>query len=517
MPMTVLAAIGGDLFVIRQLRQIIMKLGIWSDDGPSSTSIHLQRHDELAREARRFRALVETGSDGVVLLDRDVRFLYASPSMTRLLGYPLDEIIGHPGLDFVHPEDRVAIAEQLAELVRTPRGFIAATFRALAESGMCRWIEAEASNLLDDPDVGAIVGKYRDISDARGTRGALQNEVADRKRAEQALEKLSHAIEQTADSVMVTDRNGVIEYVNPAFEVMTGYTRAEAVGHTPRLLNSGLQTPRFYETLWTTILRGEVFRVIVTNRTKDGRLYDEDQTITPVRNHSGVITHFVSTGRDITQRRRTQEALRRLNQQLENEAARIAGVLHDEAGQFLTSAHLLLADIATELEPSVRDRLKDVRRTLDQVEEQLRRVSHEIHPRVVEDLGLNDAIRFVAGAFTRRTGIPITVHAELNGRYPRTIETVLYRLVQEGLTNMSRHARPTAGCIALSVEREVIRCSVRDDGRGFDAAAIMGSRGGCGLGLRLIQDRLEAVGGTLVVISAPDQGTELRAAVPLEV
>jgi signal transduction histidine kinase len=277
-----------------------------------------------------------------------------------------------------------------------------------------------------------------------------------------------------------------------------------------------MQTRRFYETLWGTILQGHVYHVIVTNKTKDGRLYDEDQTITPVRDQTGAIAHFVSTGRDITQRRRTQEALRRLNQQLEHEAARIAGVLHDEAGQFLTSAHLLLAEIGRDLDADCQERLKGVRRVLDQVEEQLRRVSHEIHPRVVEDLGLIEAVRFVAGTFSQRTEIPVTVHTSASGRYPGPIETVLYRLVQEGLTNMGRHARATSGSITLAAEREVISCSVRDDGRGFEAASLAAG-GGTGLGLRLIQDRLEAVGGTLTIVSAPGQGTELKATVPLEI
>jgi signal transduction histidine kinase len=93
---------------------------------------------------------------------------------------------------------------------------------------------------------------------------------------------------------------------------------------------------------------------------------------------------------------------------------------------------------------------------------------------------------------------------------------VLYRLVQEGLTNMSRHAHPNAGWIALRSEPETIRCSIRDDGHGFDVGAIMESRGESGLGLRLIQDRLESVGGTLAIISAPGHGTELTATIPLE-
>ena len=469
-----------------------------------------------AREARKFQIVVETNSDGIVLLDRSLVVVYASPSTARLLGYPLDEIVGRHCIEFVHPEDRAMIAGKLATLFEKPRGFAAALFRTFSAAGTSRWLDGESTNLLDDEDVGAIVCKYRDVTNSRRSDGALEDAAADRRQMAHALEKLTSAIEQTADSVMMTDRDGVIEYVNPAFEAMTGYVREEAIGQTPRLLNSGRQTRRFYETLWASILQGEVLRVIVTNKRKDGRLYDEDQTITPVRDQSGAITHFVSTGRDITQRRRTQDALRRLNQQLEDEAARIAGVLHDEAGQFLTSAHLLLADVVRDVDPAVGDRLKDVRRSLDQVEEQLRRVSHEIHPSIVEDLGLNEAVRFVAAAFTRRTQIPITVEASLDRRYPRPIETVLYRIVQEGLTNMGRHARPTVGRIALSARRDAVLCSVRDNGNGFDAASLLGSRGESGLGLRLIEDRLTAVGGTLSIVSAPGQGTELLATVPLE-
>jgi PAS domain S-box-containing protein len=508
------AANAGDRSFPAQLTQVAAKVGIRVDN--PLDAIKVERGDAVSREARKFRVLVETSSDGIVLLDRDLTVVYASPSTTRLLERPLDEIIGRPCIEFVHPDDRCEAHSRLVSLRETPRAFSSSAFRTVSQAGASRWIEAETANLLDDDDVGAIVCKYRDVTEQRATSGALATEAADRKRMAHALEKLSSAIEQTADSVMMTDRNGVIEYVNPAFELMTGYTRAEAIGQTPRLLNSGHQSLRFYQDLWTAILRGEVMRIIVTNKTKDGRLYDEDQTITPVRDHAGAVTHFVSTGRDITQRRRTQEALRRLNQQLEDESARIAGVLHDEAGQFLTAAHLQLADVARDVDQSTRERLKEVRRTLDQVEDQLRRLSHEIHPRVVEDLGLSEAVRFIAGAFTRRTEIPVIVQTSLERRYPRALETVLYRLVQEGLTNMGRHARPTAGWIALSTERDALQCSIRDDGNGFDVMTMLGSRGDGGLGLRVVQDRLEAIGGTLAIISAPGQGTELRATVPLE-
>ena len=323
------------------------------------------------------------------------------------------------------------------------------------------------------------------------------------------------AIEQSADSVIVTDRDGVIEYVNPAFETMTGYCRDECIGQTPRLLNSGRQSTQFYQGLWRTILSGRSSRVIVVNKRKDGTLYDEDQTITPIRDATGTITHFVSTGRDITRMRRTQEALRRLNHQFENEATRIAGVLHDEAGQFLTAAHLQLAELGHLVPDPFVKKVQDVRKTLTVIEEQLRQISHQIHPRIVEDLGLLEAITFLADGFMRRTGINVSVVSTLDRRYPLAIETLLYRLVQEGLTNISRHAQASTGGITLSGNDTYVLCSVRDNGVGFDPK-LAEPQNTVSLGLRLMRDRLEAVDGNLVISSEPGKGTDLTARIPVE-
>jgi len=131
------------------------------------------------------------------------------------------------------------------------------------------------------------------------------------KGTEQLLATLSSAVEQTADHVIITDTNGVIEYVNRAFEDLTGYSREEAVGKTPRILKSGQHGAAFYERLWKTILSGDVFRGVLINRTKDGRRYYEAKTITPIKDRTGRITHFVSTGKDITELQKTRRALQR--------------------------------------------------------------------------------------------------------------------------------------------------------------------------------------------------------------
>lgn len=135
-------------------------------------------------------------------------------------------------------------------------------------------------------------------------------DVTERKLAEAEMIKLSSALEQAADMIMITDRNGVIEYINPAFERISGYDAHEVLGQTPRLLKSGRQGEDFYAALWTQIMQGDEFSDVLINRRKDGSLFYEQKSITPLRDGSGRITHFVSTGRDISDQIRSEERLR---------------------------------------------------------------------------------------------------------------------------------------------------------------------------------------------------------------
>lgn len=129
----------------------------------------------------------------------------------------------------------------------------------------------------------------------------------ERQRTGAQMHKLSSALEQTADAVMIVNRAGLIEYVNPAFEKITGHPAGEIVGQNPRVLNSGRHNEEFYRRLWETILRGEVFHDIFINRRRDGALYYEEKTITPLKDEQGVVTHFISTGKDVTARKLVEE------------------------------------------------------------------------------------------------------------------------------------------------------------------------------------------------------------------
>jgi PAS domain S-box-containing protein len=139
---------------------------------------------------------------------------------------------------------------------------------------------------------------------------AVVQDVTERERTEAENLRLITAIEQSAEAILITDPTGKIEYVNPSFTKITGYSRQEALGQNPRVLRSGKHDPAFYQNLWATILAGRTWRGEIINRRKDGSLYNEEASITPVRDEKGETTHFIAVKQDITERKRAEEALR---------------------------------------------------------------------------------------------------------------------------------------------------------------------------------------------------------------
>jgi len=208
-------------------------------------------------------------------------------------------------------------------------------------------------------------------------------------------------------------------------------------------------------------------------------------------------------------------ALRHLNEMLELEAKRIAHALHDEAGQLLAVVHLALAELDRDLPAPLHDQVDNLKVLLDQIDDQLRRLSHELRPTILDDLGLVPAIEFLAEGVSKRTNQAISIHASLKDRLPTTVEIALYRIVQEALTNAAKHSRARNVHIRVDRSGGQVRCSIRDDGSGFDIPAVLGRRGDTGLGLLGMQERLNAMGGTLHIDSSPGQGTSLLINVPL--
>jgi len=211
---------------------------------------------------------------------------------------------------------------------------------------------------------------------------------------------------------------------------------------------------------------------------------------------------------------RLHDLSRQLLEAQEAERRRIAHELHDEAGQLLASVHLALETTIVGLPPQFREGFYQVRSHLDAIETQLRRLAHELRPTILDDLGLLPALQSLAQGVAERTGLCIRVDSAIAGRLAPAVETALYRIMQEGMTNITKHAAATHVNLHLWRDGESVHGLLRDDGAGFVVEHAMDRTGPRGLGLLGIQERLEALGGTLQISSAPGQGTTLQITLP---
>jgi PAS domain S-box-containing protein len=152
--------------------------------------------------------------------------------------------------------------------------------------------------------------------------------ITERKQQESTRKLLATAVEQAAETILITDIDGTTVYANPAFEKTTGYTRSEAIGRNPKILKSGKHDAAFYRGFWETLHRGEMWSGLFVNRRKDGRLYDEEATVSPVRNPAGKVINYVAVKRDVTRERQLEARLRQA-QKMESIGQLAAGVAHD--------------------------------------------------------------------------------------------------------------------------------------------------------------------------------------------
>ena len=252
------------------------------------------------RSEERVRTLVEHAPEAILVFDVESnQFIDTNMNAERLFGYPREKLIGSnfaalsPAL-FNDASPATAMSAQYIQ--RAVAGevlhFEWPFYDAAKNSVMC---EVRLVRLPSDEGI-LLRGSVTDISE--------------RKASEARMHKLSMALQQTADAVVITNRDGIVEYANAAYERLTGYSCAEILGHKPDFLGAGANEGHYYDELWKTIKAGHVFSDTLINRRKDGMLFYEEKTITPLKNSDGEITHFISTGRDITDRIETQERLR---------------------------------------------------------------------------------------------------------------------------------------------------------------------------------------------------------------
>ncbi|MFZ4695288.1 MAG: PAS domain S-box protein [Verrucomicrobiia bacterium] len=287
---------------------------------------------------KRHRIILQTATDGFWMLDLRGRLREVNEAYCRMSGYSARELLSMGVSDLAVRVTEDDVAARIQKIMARGEDHFQSQHRRKDGS----IFDVEISVQYRPDDGGLMVAFLRNITDRKQAeervrmlleksdeaRRALLGILEDQARAEKDLKRLAMAVEQSSETIMITDPNGTIVYVNPAFEKITGYSRAEALGQTPRILKSGKHDEAFYQKMWQTLNRRETWSARVINKKKDGTLYEEESTISPVLGGEGKVINYVAVKRDMTHEVAVQRQLLQA-QKLEAVGRLAGGVAHD--------------------------------------------------------------------------------------------------------------------------------------------------------------------------------------------
>jgi PAS domain S-box-containing protein len=492
----------------------------------------LETHTERALRASElsYRRLFEAAQDGILILDADNgRITDVNPFLVKLLGYSHSEMVGKTVGELSPFKDIVSNQAMLERLQKD--GYVRYHDLPLKTKDR-RPIAVEfVSNVYQAGDKNVIQCNIRDITE--------------RKRTEESYARLATAVEQASETIVITDTEGAILYANPSFAKTTGYTVAEAIGQNPRILKSGKQDVIFYRRMWDILKRGETWSGHFINKRKDGTLYDEDATISPVRDAAGMVINYVAVKRDVTREMKLEAGINQA-QKMDSIGQLAGGIAHD-FNNILSCivGYLYLAKGEMENNPVVLGYLEEITKATNRAADLVHQIltfSRQDKPER-EPIELNDVV--LEALKLLRASVPATIRiiTELT-ETPAVLAnaSAIHQVIMNLGTNAWHAMRDQPGTLKVEMnvmETDVdfvktrpdlhlgryVRLSFTDTGCGMDSATIehifepffttkdVGH--GTGLGLSVVHGIMKNHDGCISVYSHPGEGTTFHLYFPV--
>jgi PAS domain S-box-containing protein len=460
--------------------------------------------------------LLENSPNPIMVINQDNVIKYVNNALEKLTGYKTEELIGRePPFPWWKPEDAEEYTLHLNKLISIMHQGETIERMLRNKNGDFFWVEITSKPIIIKSKCKYFLSTW--------------NNITKRKQAELALvetqEFNSSLLTNAPFPILVVNQDYTIRFVNPALEELTGFSSRELIGsQAPFPWSNQANHKKYLRHLNDAKLKG--IKLELKNRKKNGEEFWV-QVITKTVLVNGEFKYLISNWVDITERKKTERELNKLNLELRNlssylqsvrekERAQISREVHDELGQALVALKM----DACWIKENLKNDQNDVHKTSDSmiklIEDTLQKVkwlSVGLRPRLLDDIGLAAAIRWLAQEFQKVTSIECAMDIKLDDRkYDSECSTALYRILQETFSNVFRHAKATRVEISLIQKGSVLQLKVADNGKGITQEQATSPTA---LGILGIRERAHFLGGKVSITSRPGKGTKLSVSIPL--
>jgi len=472
--------------------------------------------NQILQSHQKMDTLINT-IDGIVWEADAVtfKFIFVSKKAEQILGYPVEQWIAEENFwaDHMHPDDSAWAVEYCLSHTKEKRKYDF-EYRMIAKNGAVVWLR----------DIVTVITQFNQPMQLRG----IMVDITERKKAEEEISYSASLLENVSDAILSLDIERRILSWNKASEQMYGFTKEEVLGkRIPELVvfefpgtnNEAVFKEVFDKGNW----KGEIFFI----HPKNGQPIIVLGNINLLKNAEGEITGFIATSKDITDRKQVENALNERTEQLrelsthlqevrEEERTNIAREIHDELGQQLTGLKMDITWLKKRVkadDPVIKNKFSESIKLIDASVRTIRRIVTELRPSIIDDLGLNAAIEWHVVDFGKKLGVVIQYHNDFDDENIKpAISIGLFRILQESLTNIAKHAQAKNVTIKIEQAGDEIHLSVQDDGIGFDTGIKQIDKT---FGLLGIKERAHKMNGHCLINSKPGAGTKIEVYIPL--